>query len=87
MVDFPTPPLADDTAITFLTSWILLFSGKPRCIRSCGAVPFRGSPYPHYQITTSSTRPAITYQWILMMQCSHRREQSMLHALARLMGR
>jgi hypothetical protein len=45
IVDLPTPPLADDTAITFLTSVILLFSGNPRCMRgSCGGEPFRGSP-------------------------------------------
>jgi hypothetical protein len=30
MVDFPTPPFADDTATTFRTSFILRFSGKPR---------------------------------------------------------
>jgi hypothetical protein len=46
MVDFPTPPLADDTAITFRTSRILRFSGNPLCIRgSCGGAPLRGSPY------------------------------------------
>ena len=45
IVDFPTPPFADETAITFLTSFILRFSGKPLWRRgSCGGVPERGSP-------------------------------------------
>src|SRR5579862_7994654 len=44
-VDFPTPPFADDTAITFPTSFILRRWGKPRCIRaSCGGAPERGKP-------------------------------------------
>jgi hypothetical protein len=43
MVDFPTPPFADDTAITFFTSFIFRLSGNPRCIR--GIVPVRGNPF------------------------------------------
>ena len=42
IVDLPTPPFADDTAITFLTSLIFRFSGKPRCMR--GILPVRGNP-------------------------------------------
>ena len=46
MVDFPTPPLADETAITFFTPRMLRFSGKPRCIRGiCGGAPERGKPW------------------------------------------
>lgn len=41
-VDFPTPPLAEETAITFWTSLMLRRSGKPRCMR--GTVPVRGKP-------------------------------------------
>ena len=44
-VDFPTPPLADETAITFFTSRILRFSGNPRRRGSEGGVPERGRPY------------------------------------------
>lgn len=43
MVDFPTPPLAEETAITFLTSLILRRSGRPRCMR--GMEPVRGNPF------------------------------------------
>jgi hypothetical protein len=45
IVDFPTPPLADDTAITFFTSVMRLLFGSPRCIR--GIVPVRGKPFLH----------------------------------------
>jgi len=45
MVLFPTPPLADETAMIFFTSLMLLFSGSPRCMRGiCGGAPERGSP-------------------------------------------
>jgi hypothetical protein len=45
MVLFPTPPFADETAITFFTSLMLLFWGNPRCIRGiCGGAPERGRP-------------------------------------------
>lgn len=45
IVDFPTPPFADDTTITFRTSWILRFSGKPRWRRGkIGGAPDRGKP-------------------------------------------
>lgn len=43
IVDFPTPPFADETAMTFLTSFILLLSGRPRCMR--GMLPVRGKPW------------------------------------------
>jgi hypothetical protein len=46
IVLLPTPPLALETAITFLTFLILVFSGKPLCMRgNCGGAPARGSPY------------------------------------------
>lgn len=46
MVDFPTPPFADDTTITFRTSWMLRFSGKPRWRRGrVGGAPDRGKPW------------------------------------------
>jgi hypothetical protein len=46
IVDFPTPPFADDTAMTFLTSLIGRFSGRPLAIRALrfGGVPDLGSP-------------------------------------------
>jgi len=46
IVDLPTPPFAEDTAITFRTSRMLRFSGKPRCRRgSAGGAPERGNPW------------------------------------------
>jgi hypothetical protein len=47
IVDLPTPPFADDTAMTFLTSLIGRFSGRPLAIRALrfGGVPDLGSPY------------------------------------------
>lgn len=45
IVDFPTPPFADETAMTFFTSLILRFSGSPRRRAKDGGVPERGSPY------------------------------------------
>ena len=51
IVDFPTPPLADETAMTFFTPGMLLFCGNPLCIRgSCGGAPERGSPLVENQI-------------------------------------
>ena len=45
IVDFPTPPFADDIAITFRTSCMLRFSGKPRWRRGrVGGAPDRGKP-------------------------------------------
>ena len=45
MVDFPTPPLAEDTAITLRTSRTLRCSGSPRWRRgSSGGAPERGKP-------------------------------------------
>jgi len=46
IVDFPTPPFADETATTFFTSRILRCCGSPLCIRGiCGGAPERGRPY------------------------------------------
>jgi len=46
MVDLPTPPLAEDTAMTLLTSLMGRFSGSPRFMRAArfGGVPDRGRP-------------------------------------------
>ena len=43
IVDLPTPPFAEDTAITFLTSLIGRLSGSPLCKR--GMLPVFGSPW------------------------------------------
>lgn len=43
-VDLPTPPLAEETATTFLTSRIFRFSGSPRRRGKDGGVPERGRP-------------------------------------------
>ena len=40
---FPTPPFADETAMTFLTSLIARFCGRPRWKR--GIVPDFGRPW------------------------------------------
>jgi hypothetical protein len=47
IVDLPTPPFAEDTAMTFLTSLIGRFSGRPLCIRALkfGGVPDLGNPF------------------------------------------
>jgi hypothetical protein len=42
IVDLPTPPLAEETAITLFTSLICRLSGSPLCIR--GMLPVFGSP-------------------------------------------
>jgi hypothetical protein len=47
IVDFPTPPFADDTATTFWTSRILRFWGRPRRLLNVGGVPDLGSPCRH----------------------------------------
>jgi hypothetical protein len=45
IVLFPTPPFAEETAMTFFTSFMLLFCGSPLCIRGiCGGAPERGKP-------------------------------------------
>jgi hypothetical protein len=46
MVDLPTPPFAEDTAMTFLTWLIGRLSGKPFCMRALrfGGVPDLGNP-------------------------------------------
>ena len=59
MVDLPTPPLADETAITFLTSRMLRFSGKPLIRRgSSGGAPDRGRPYCSFRIKYSALNKA-----------------------------
>ena len=80
MVDFPTPPLADETATTFLTPRMLRFSGKPRCIRGiCGGAPERGRPWNSINQSASyidflliklenKQQPYGTYQGILMVE-------------------
>lgn len=47
MVDLPTPPFAEDTAMTLFTSVMGRLSGRPRFMRDCrfGGVPLLGSPY------------------------------------------
>jgi hypothetical protein len=46
IVLFPTPPFAEETAMIFLTSFMLFFCGSPRCMRgSWGGAPERGRPY------------------------------------------
>ena len=46
IVDFPTPPFAEETAIIFLTSGMPRFCGRPRCRRgSSGGAPARGRPF------------------------------------------
>lgn len=45
IVDFPTPPFAEETAIIFRTSRMFRLSGRPRCRRgNCGGLPDLGSP-------------------------------------------
>lgn len=45
IVDFPTPPFAEETAITFRTSRMLRRSGRPRCRRgNGGGLPDLGRP-------------------------------------------
>lgn len=45
IVDLPTPPLAEETAMTFFTSLMLRCCGRPRCMRGiCGGAPERGRP-------------------------------------------
>ena len=46
IVDLPTPPFAEETAITFRTSRMLRLSGRPRWRRgNCGGLPDLGSPW------------------------------------------
>lgn len=46
VVDFPTPPLPDATATTFLTPGIAIFLGKPRWARGIvGGALWVGRPY------------------------------------------
>jgi hypothetical protein len=79
IVDFPTPPFAEETAITFLTSLIFRLSGNPRCIR--GMVPVRGRPCSTSKsFLESQVRECISYQRVLMLQASEcRKERSRVH--------
>ena len=46
MVDLPTPPLAEETAITLRTEGMCRFSGRPRWRRgSSGGALERGRPW------------------------------------------
>ena len=46
IVDLPTPPFADDTAMILRTPGMLRFWGRPRCMRgSFGGAFERGSPW------------------------------------------
>jgi hypothetical protein len=53
IVDLPTPPFADDTAMTFLTSLIGRFSGRPLAMRA---------------LRFGHITPMLTYQRIFMLQ-------------------
>ena len=74
MVDFPTPPFAEDTAMIFRTSSRLRFSGNPRWRRgSCGGAatpPERGNPFENSIKDTIFGKVFETYQWVLMLQLS-----------------
>ena len=46
MVDFPTPPLAEEIRSVLVTWGTRRFCGRPRCIRgSGGGEPVRGRPW------------------------------------------
>ena len=46
IVDFPTPPLAEETRSVLATWGTLRFCGRPRCIRGRGGgEPVRGRPW------------------------------------------
>jgi hypothetical protein len=70
IVDLPTPPFADDTAITLLTSLIGRFSGRPFCMRALkfGGVPDLGSPYNKSDRANATPASMLAHQWILMLQ-------------------
>ena len=80
MVLFPTPPLADETAMIFFTSLMLRFCGSPRCMRGiCGGAPERGSPYDPRLVSQMMMTYSEAYQRVLMLQPPQCREQSRLH--------
>lgn len=80
MVDFPTPPLADDTATTLSTSLICRFVGSPLCIRrNCGDDPDFGRPCEEYQLAPQNQRLGrliCGYQGILVVESSEGREKT-----------
>lgn len=53
IVDFPTPPFAEDTAMTFRTSLTGDFVGRPRCrLGSSGGALDRGRPLNIHEFDT-----------------------------------
>lgn len=70
IVDFPTPPFAEETAITFFTSLILRFSGSPRRRGKGGGVPERGSPYEGRSAIGLKVETSETNQRIIMLEGS-----------------
>ena len=50
MVDFPTPPFAEEMRRVLDTCWMPRFCGRPRCIRGRvgGGAPDRGRPWGHF---------------------------------------
>jgi len=81
IVDLPTPPFAEDTAMTFLTSLIGRFSGRPLCMRALkfGGVPDLGSPCGELEIADQNQASMTTHQWVLMLERPQTRKQSFLH--------
>lgn len=69
-VDLPTPPLAEDTAMTFLTSFMGRFSGRPLCMRALkfGGVPDLGNPCCGSDQVNETSASIMTYQWVFMLQ-------------------
>lgn len=79
IVDFPTPPFAEETAMTFRTSRMARFSGRPRWRRGiCGGAPDCGSPC-NNQSEQMRKSKSLVYQRILMIQRSYGREKSPFH--------
>ena len=79
MVLFPTPPFADETAMTFFTSLMFLFCGSPRCMRGiCGGAPERGRPWGATSVMEQSSHVTQTYERIFMLQRAQCREQPWL---------
>lgn len=67
IVDFPTPPFAEETAIIFFTCSICRFCGRPLCIRGIvGGAPLRGSPY-----ISSASLPTIISHVLDVQEDSH----------------
>jgi hypothetical protein len=87
MVDLPTPPLAEDTAMTLRTSRMLRFSGRPRCRRgSSGGAPERGNPWECWLVDEGvSTLGRYSYQGVLMPQDSRCRKESGSHIIDKIL--